>query len=176
MGRKEGRTRNCPLRPSARTVFTFVLVIPLGLLLFAAAAVSLAFFCKQRRWTRSLLPSDVESRMLPAQTSSAGPGVAEAGPPHVGPPLFLQGRSLYAVLEAVPARRWKEFVRGLGLRDGEIERVELEHPQLREQQYQMLRCWAQQRPGAAPQDLFAALEDMQLEGCAQALREALQGQ
>ncbi|XP_062822969.1 tumor necrosis factor receptor superfamily member 25-like [Anolis carolinensis] len=112
--------------------------------------------------------------MLPAQTSSGGPTVAEVAVPQVGPPPFLQGRSLYAVLEAVPARRWKEFMRGLGLRDGEIERIELEHPQLREQQYQMLRCWAQERPRADPEDLFAALEDMQLGGCAQALREALQ--
>ncbi|KAL8198632.1 UNVERIFIED_CONTAM: Tumor necrosis factor receptor superfamily member 25 [Gekko kuhli] len=85
---------------------------------------------------------------------------------------LLQGKKLYTVIDAVPARRWKEFMRGLGLRDGEIEAVEVEYTQLREQQYEMLKRWRQQ--GATMDAIFAVLEDMQLGGCAQELREQLQ--
>ncbi|XP_032088061.1 tumor necrosis factor receptor superfamily member 25 [Thamnophis elegans] len=84
-----------------------------------------------------------------------------------------QGRHLYTVINAVPVRRWKEFVRGLGLRDGEIELVELEHSQFREQQYEMLKRWCQQR-GASLKAILDTLEAMQLGGCAQELRENLQ--
>ncbi|ETE58763.1 hypothetical protein L345_15514, partial [Ophiophagus hannah] len=84
-----------------------------------------------------------------------------------------QGRNLYTVINAVPVRRWKEFVRGLGLQDGEIELVELEHSQFREQQYEMLKRWCQQR-GASLVAILDTLEAMQLGGCAQELKEKLQ--
>ncbi|XP_058017421.1 tumor necrosis factor receptor superfamily member 25 [Ahaetulla prasina] len=93
-----------------------------------------------------------------------------------GPPpsrSLQQGRNLYTVINAVPVRRWKEFVRGLGLQDGEIELVELEHSQFREQQYEMLKRWCQQR-GASLEAILDTLEAMQLGGCAQELREKLQ--
>ncbi|XP_061457855.1 tumor necrosis factor receptor superfamily member 25 [Rhineura floridana] len=83
-----------------------------------------------------------------------------------------QGRNMYAVIDTVPVRRWKEFVRGLGLRDGEIELVELEHSQFREQQYEMLKRWCQQQ-GPSTDAIFAVLESMQLGGCAQELMEQL---
>uniref|UniRef100_A0A8D0DFM7 Death domain-containing protein n=1 Tax=Salvator merianae TaxID=96440 RepID=A0A8D0DFM7_SALMN len=95
-------------------------------------------------------------------------------PPHhtaVGEPLH--GRNLYVIIDAVPVRRWKEFVRGLGLRDGEIELVELEHTLFREQQYEMLKRWSHQQ-GASLATVLAVLEDMQLGGCAQQLSEQLQ--
>ncbi|XP_039223150.1 tumor necrosis factor receptor superfamily member 25 isoform X2 [Crotalus tigris] len=84
-----------------------------------------------------------------------------------------QGRKLYTVINAVPVRRWKEFVRGLGLQDSEIELVELEHSQFREQQYEMLKRWCQQR-GPSLEAILDTLEAMQLGGCAQELREKLQ--
>uniref|UniRef100_A0A8C6XVT7 Death domain-containing protein n=1 Tax=Naja naja TaxID=35670 RepID=A0A8C6XVT7_NAJNA len=84
-----------------------------------------------------------------------------------------QGRNLYTIINAVPVRRWKEFVRGLGLQDGEIELVELEHSQFREQQYEMLKRWCQQR-GASLAAILDNLEAMQLGGCAQELKEKLQ--
>lgn len=87
-------------------------------------------------------------------------------------PLPQQGRKLYTIIDAVPVRRWKEFVRGLGLRDGEIELVEVEHSQFREQQYEMLKRWGQRR-GATLETALAVLEEMQLGGCAQELREQL---
>uniref|UniRef100_A0A8C5S467 Death domain-containing protein n=1 Tax=Laticauda laticaudata TaxID=8630 RepID=A0A8C5S467_LATLA len=86
-----------------------------------------------------------------------------------------QGRNLYTVINAVPVRRWKEFVRGLGLQDGEIELVELEHSQFREQQYEMLKRWCQQR-GASLVAILDTLEAMQLGGCAQELKEKLQAE
>ncbi|XP_053137304.1 tumor necrosis factor receptor superfamily member 25 [Hemicordylus capensis] len=116
------------------------------------------------------------------------PSAAAGKPPHACPPPPLprailpldplrhssapQGRQLYAIIDVVPVRRWKEFVRGLGLRDGEIEAVEVEHGQLREQQYEMLKRW-RQRPGATMDAVFAVLEEMQLGGCAQELRESV---
>lgn len=96
--------------------------------------------------------------------------VGKAPPPSC---LLQQGRKLYTVINAVPVRRWKEFVRGLGLQDGEIELVELEHSQFREQQYEMLKRWCQQR-GASLEAILDTLEAMQLGGCAQELREKLQ--
>ncbi|XP_054857780.1 tumor necrosis factor receptor superfamily member 25 [Eublepharis macularius] len=117
-----------------------------------------------------------KSEEAPEFPSSLSPSQVQRGLPRADPSphhSLLQGRKLYAVIDAVPARRWKEFVRGLGLRDGEIESVEVEHRQLREQQYEMLKRWRQQQ-GATVDAIFAVLEDMQLGGCAHELREQLQ--
>ncbi|KAF7236176.1 Tumor necrosis factor receptor superfamily member 25 [Varanus komodoensis] len=115
-------------------------------------------------------------RAQPWLRRSPEPAPEAAALTGLGPPLpcglLQQGRKLYTVIDAVPVRRWKEFVRGLGLRDGEIELVELEHSQFREQQYEMLKRWCQQQ-GASLGTIFAILEDMQLGGCAQELREQL---
>ncbi|NXA56532.1 TNR25 factor, partial [Nothocercus julius] len=91
--------------------------------------------------------------------------------PHLGaqPEHLLQGSQLYAIIDAVPLRRWKEFMRVLGLRDTDIEVVELEFSHVRDQQYEMLKRWGQQS-SASFSRIFAALERMELEGCAQALR------
>ncbi|NWY00501.1 TNR25 factor, partial [Nothoprocta ornata] len=91
--------------------------------------------------------------------------------PHQGvqPEYLLQGSQLYAIIDAVPLRRWKEFMRVLGLRDTDIEVVELEFAHVRDQQYEMLKRWGQQS-SASLSHVFAALERMELEGCAQALR------
>ncbi|GAB1289291.1 Tumor necrosis factor receptor superfamily, member 25 [Apodemus speciosus] len=93
--------------------------------------------------------------------------------PHrsLGPPL--PGPQLYDVMDAVPARRWKEFVRTLGLREAEIEAVEVEICRFRDQQYEMLKRWRQQQP-AGLGAIYAALERMGLEGCAEDLRSRLQ--
>uniref|UniRef100_A0A8C6Z3K4 TNF receptor superfamily member 25 n=1 Tax=Nothoprocta perdicaria TaxID=30464 RepID=A0A8C6Z3K4_NOTPE len=95
--------------------------------------------------------------------------------PHLGaqPKHLLQGSQLYAIIDAVPLRRWKEFMRVLGLRDTDIEVVELEFAHVRDQQYEMLKRWGQQS-SASLSHVFAALERMELEGCAQALRLRLQ--
>ncbi|XP_062449717.1 tumor necrosis factor receptor superfamily member 25 [Rhea pennata] len=85
----------------------------------------------------------------------------------------LQGSRLYAVIDAVPLRRWKEFVRVLGLRDTEIDVVEVEFAHVRDQQYEMLKRWCQQS-SASLDPVFTALERMELAGCAEALRLRLQ--
>ncbi|KAK2526908.1 Tnfrsf25 [Columba livia] len=79
---------------------------------------------------------------------------------------------LYAVIDAVPVRRWKEFMRVLELREAEIELVELEVAHIRDQQYEMLKRWCQQT-SATLDRIFAALEHMDLGGCAEALRRSL---
>lgn len=83
------------------------------------------------------------------------------------------GPQLYEVMDAVPARRWKEFVRTLGLREAEIEAVEAEIGRFRDQQYEMLKRWRQQQP-AGLGAVYAALERMGLQGCAEDLRSRLQ--
>ncbi|NXY51697.1 TNR25 factor, partial [Ceuthmochares aereus] len=85
---------------------------------------------------------------------------------------LLQGSQLYAVIDAVPVRRWKEFMRVLELREAEIELVELEVTHIRDQQYEMLKRWCQQT-SATLDRVFAALEHMDLAGCAEALRRSL---
>ncbi|XP_052034245.1 tumor necrosis factor receptor superfamily member 25 isoform X3 [Apodemus sylvaticus] len=108
---------------------------------------------------------------------SLGPPLASPlspAPPAGSPAAVLQpGPQLYDVMDAVPARRWKEFVRTLGLREAEIEAVEVEICRFRDQQYEMLKRWRQQQP-AGLGAIYAALERMGLEGCAEDLRSRLQ--
>ncbi|NXC21449.1 TNR25 factor, partial [Corythaeola cristata] len=103
----------------------------------------------------------------------ARPG-GEAEPPAPAEPrgTLLQGSQLYAVIDAVPVRRWKEFMRVLELREAEIELVELEVAHIRDQQYEMLKRWCQQT-SATLDRVLAALERMELAGCAEALRRSL---
>lgn len=82
----------------------------------------------------------------------------------------------YAIVDMVPAFRWREFVRRLGLADVAIERAELEAaPRYREAQYLMLRDWRQQQgqQGASMEKVYAALRSMDLTHCAEQLQEAL---
>uniref|UniRef100_A0A8C4UYT5 TNF receptor superfamily member 25 n=1 Tax=Falco tinnunculus TaxID=100819 RepID=A0A8C4UYT5_FALTI len=85
---------------------------------------------------------------------------------------LLHGSQLYTIIDAVPVRRWKEFMRVLELREAEIELVELEVAHIRDQQYEMLKRWCQQT-SATLDRVYAALERMELAGCAEALRRSL---
>ncbi|NXC01912.1 TNR25 factor, partial [Orthonyx spaldingii] len=100
---------------------------------------------------------------------------SDEGQPSAAPEprsALLQGSQLYAVIDVVPVRRWKEFMRMLELREAEIELVELEVAHIRDQQYEMLKRWCQQT-SATLDHVFAALERMELGGCAEALRQSL---
>uniref|UniRef100_A0A674JRS9 Death domain-containing protein n=1 Tax=Terrapene triunguis TaxID=2587831 RepID=A0A674JRS9_9SAUR len=89
------------------------------------------------------------------------------------PGVLPQGSKLYDIINTVPVRRWKEFMRVLELHDGEIEVVELEFAHVRDQQYEMLKRWYQQK-NATLESIFSALERMELAGCAEELRQRLQ--
>ncbi|KAH1175791.1 tumor necrosis factor receptor superfamily member 25 isoform X1 [Mauremys mutica] len=89
------------------------------------------------------------------------------------PGVLPQGSKLYDIINTVPVRRWKEFMRVLELHDGEIEVVELEFAHVRDQQYEMLKRWYQQK-NATLDSIFSALERMELAGCAEELRQRLQ--
>ncbi|NXL37565.1 TNR25 factor, partial [Glaucidium brasilianum] len=110
-------------------------------------------------------------RELPSGAARPGGKVEPSAPPESRGAL-LQGSQLYAVIDAVPVRRWKEFMRVLELREAEIELVELEVAHIRDQQYEMLKRWCQQT-SATLDRVFAALERMELAGCAETLRRSL---
>ncbi|XP_043825299.1 tumor necrosis factor receptor superfamily member 1A [Dromiciops gliroides] len=83
---------------------------------------------------------------------------------------------LYAVVDKVPPRRWKEFIRRLGLDEHDIELLEMQNPQyLREAHYSMLAAWQKGVPQhqATLEVLAQVLADMDLYGCLQNIIEAL---
>ncbi|XP_019396705.1 PREDICTED: tumor necrosis factor receptor superfamily member 25 [Crocodylus porosus] len=103
--------------------------------------------------------------------SSKEPHQDAPSPPRAN--VLQQGSQLYEIIDTVPVRRWKEFMRVLELRDAEIEVVEMEFTHVRDQQYEMLKRWCQQRQ-ATPNAVIRALERMELSGCAEELRHRLQ--
>ncbi|NXX51798.1 TNR25 factor, partial [Tricholaema leucomelas] len=112
--------------------------------------------------------------LLQKQPGGTARPVGEVGPSSPLEPgtTLLQGSQLYTIIDAVPVRRWKEFMRVLELREAEIELVELEVAHIRDQQYEMLKRWCQQT-SATLDRVFAALERMELSGCAEALRRSM---
>ncbi|XP_023391378.1 tumor necrosis factor receptor superfamily member 25 isoform X5 [Pteropus vampyrus] len=117
--------------------------------------------CPEVPWSWDQLPSRALGLPMPPAPSPAALASLQPGP------------QLYDVMDAVPVRRWKEFVRTLGLREAEIEAVEVEVGRFRDQQYEMLKRWRQQQP-AGLGAIYAALERMGLDGCAEDLRNRLQ--
>ncbi|XP_066874578.1 tumor necrosis factor receptor superfamily member 25 isoform X1 [Kogia breviceps] len=120
--------------------------------------------CPEVMWSWDQLPSRVLGPLPPPSPAPPAGSVAA---------MLQPGPQLYDVMDAVPARRWKEFVRTLGLREAEIEAVEVEVGRFRDQQYEMLKRWRQQQP-AGLGAVYAALERMGLDGCAEDLRSRLQ--
>ncbi|NWU91019.1 TNR25 factor, partial [Upupa epops] len=125
-------------------------------------------------WASMCWQSPEHQSLLRKQpVGTAPPGTEQELPTPPEPRgALLQGSQLYAVIDAVPVRRWKEFMRMLELREAEIELVELEVTHIRDQQYEMLKRWCQQT-SATLDRVFAALERMDLAGCAEALRRSL---
>ncbi|NWI53162.1 TNR25 factor, partial [Calyptomena viridis] len=131
-------------------------------------------------WTQPCSPqgtnhATVMARQSPKHQALLCEQSSDEGEPSAPPEprsALLQSCQLYAVIDAVPVRRWKEFMRMLELREAEIELVELEVAHIRDQQYEMLKRWCQQT-SATLDRVFAALERMELAGCAEALRQSL---
>lgn len=120
--------------------------------------------------SRAALPNGTAEPSVPQEPSMVhSPAPLSSSPQRCA---LLQGSQLYAVINAVPVRRWKEFMRVLELRDTEIELVEMEVAPFRDRQYEMLKRWCQQT-SATLDRIFAALEHMDLSGCAETLRQSL---
>ncbi|NXF13245.1 TNR25 factor, partial [Smithornis capensis] len=149
-----------------------------------AGAVATPWFGSQgwenQCWTQPCSPqatnhATVMARQSPKHQALLYDPPSDKGEPSAPPEprsALLQSCQLYAVIDAVPVRRWKEFMRMLELREAEIELVELEVAHIRDQQYEMLKRWCQQT-SATLDRVFAALERMELAGCAEALRQSL---
>ncbi|XP_041062064.1 tumor necrosis factor receptor superfamily member 25 isoform X1 [Carcharodon carcharias] len=84
----------------------------------------------------------------------------------------LKGKTLYEIINLVPVRRWKELMRLLELRDCDIERIEMDVAQSRDQQYEMLRQWSQQHT-ASMESVYQALQSMNLSGIVEELQTKL---
>ncbi|XP_078507704.1 tumor necrosis factor receptor superfamily member 1A [Lissotriton helveticus] len=87
-------------------------------------------------------------------------------------------RVLYAVVDTVPPRRWKEFVRRLGLSDHDIELIEMQNRDCREGHYEMLQKWRCRTgvAGSTVEVISRVLREMDLSGCSEAIQDALHPQ
>lgn len=86
---------------------------------------------------------------------------------------------IYSILDLVPVLQVKQLARSLGVKDMEIEQVELDHRSCREAHYQMLRAWAERgsRAGALLHpplllELLNELRKMHLEQAAEELENS----
>lgn len=81
---------------------------------------------------------------------------------------------LYAVMDAVPVLRWKEFVRNLGLSENTIERIFFDHRPVRDAQYETLKEWRLLANHDATMECISqVLSRMDLSGCIEDIQEAL---
>ncbi|XP_077309626.1 uncharacterized protein LOC143929603 isoform X2 [Lithobates pipiens] len=68
--------------------------------------------------------------------------------------------------EHVTPNRWKEMMRHLGLREGDIQLILLDHTNFREASYQMFLLWRiQNGQSASMSKVFHVLDKMELRGC-----------
>lgn len=98
-----------------------------------------------------------------------------SSPQHCSP-LSSVPDLIYMVLDLVPVLQMKQLVRSLGVKDTEIEQVELDYRSSREAHYQMLRVWAEKGSRAGGmlhwpllQELLDELRKMHLEQAAEEL-------
>ncbi|XP_058029597.1 tumor necrosis factor receptor superfamily member 1A-like isoform X2 [Ahaetulla prasina] len=81
---------------------------------------------------------------------------------------------LYAVMDAVPVLRWKEFMRYLGLSENTIDRIFLDHQHRRDAQYETLKEWRLlANHDATMERISQVLSKMDLSGCIEDIQEAL---
>lgn len=92
-------------------------------------------------------------------------------------PLSSVSDLIYMVLDLVPVLQVKQLVRSLGVKDVEIEQLELDYRSCREAHYQMIRVWAEKGARAGGmlhlpllQELLGELRKMHLEWAAEELK------
>ncbi|XP_064166443.1 tumor necrosis factor receptor superfamily member 1A [Anguilla rostrata] len=95
------------------------------------------------------------------------------------PQEFKFSPFVYYLLDLVPADRFKELVRHLGVLERDIERAERDNRTFKESQHQMLRVWGERGGGGVKGilplpvvlELLSTLRMMGLGGCAEAIEE-----
>ncbi|KAJ8392895.1 hypothetical protein AAFF_G00070990 [Aldrovandia affinis] len=99
--------------------------------------------------------------------------------PDCVPKEFELYEFIYFVLDLVPADRFKELVRRLGISERSIERAEIDHRSFKDVQYEMLKVWGESggrgAGGTLSRRLFLELVDrlreMGLRVCVEAIEE-----
>ncbi|KAM9325874.1 tumor necrosis factor receptor superfamily member 1A-like [Gastrophryne carolinensis] len=87
-------------------------------------------------------------------------------------PQHHSAKAMYAVIECVPFRQWREFVRRLGLSDHLIDTTEQDYRVYKDSQYKMLQAWANLE-GSSMDQLYRVLREMNLGGCVERIEERL---
>ncbi|XP_066568467.1 tumor necrosis factor receptor superfamily member 1A [Amia ocellicauda] len=125
--------------------------------------------------------SDCELPLYPMMAQTAIPTHSQL--PDCVPRSTTLSQFLYALIDQVPALRWKELVRRLGVDEREIERAERDQRSFVDAQYCMVRAWSEGGGGrewasaslALPRSLattlLRTLRDMGLGGAAERLAE-----
>lgn len=147
------------------------------------AAVPSAWLCPfgSQEWVHSILHI-VQQMLLTNGPVRFGSDIQKnivltliSSPQHCSP-LSSVPDLIYMVLDLVPVLQVKQLVRSLGVKDTEIEQVELDYRSCREAHYQMLRVWAEKGSRAGGmlhwpllQELLDELRKMHLEQAAEEL-------
>ncbi|KAG7469343.1 hypothetical protein MATL_G00127910 [Megalops atlanticus] len=118
-----------------------------------------------------------ESHSVPCQFYYTETRNLQAQLPDCVPKEIKTSQFIYCALDHVPAARFKELVRRLGVSERDIERAERDNHTFHESQYQMLKVWAEKGGSEGRgilsscmlQELVETLRTMGLAGCAQVI-------
>ncbi|XP_070598019.1 tumor necrosis factor receptor superfamily member 1A-like [Erythrolamprus reginae] len=80
----------------------------------------------------------------------------------------------FVLMDAIPVKRWKEFMLFLGLSDNTLDRIYLDYRHVREAQYETLKEWRLlANQDASMERISQVLSQMDLSGCFEIIQEKL---
>ncbi|XP_036394119.1 tumor necrosis factor receptor superfamily member 1A [Megalops cyprinoides] len=188
-------------RPAPDSLTPWFLAVGVACLIAAFAVITGFMICGNRTkhekppesatvetvCSETLLPSAPAQKDLCRQESHSIPALyqiystdsrnLQAQLPDCVPKEIKTSHFIYFALDHIPAARFKELVRRLGVLEREIERAERDNHTFQESQYQMLKVWAEKGGGEGRgilsscmlQELVETLRTMGLAGCAEVI-------